>query len=203
MATVKQMNFMRRALYLACRECVLWRGGFDEGEYIRVFRDSLVSEYFDKRTYDELSYNELKQAIAIAKETMKIEIPAITSEQLASIKFYGISLALDRCNLSGLRVTINGKQPRDEKQLRAELKKRFAAKQPLPANVVSFLYTNYINPMCNAYLGREPVNPKVLYYEKLTKPEAQGLIKRLMKFWNEQNKRDDQSDISINYYSLN
>lgn len=205
MATQAQINFLKKALYLECRQRLLDNQGFDDPEYIKSFRDNYVNEKFGKN-YKELSFWELKLAVDSLSKNAKTKDSrgTITYQQLSQIKYYALSIGLHYCSFDGLELRINGK-PAEQAAAVAQLKKDFNNGKALPVPVIRHLYENWINPKCNEWLieggFRAVAQPKYLYYEQLSRNEASYLLARFTQFWGAQNKKDVNSHINLTKYN--
>ena len=193
MSSQVQMDYLRKQLYLATRNCVSsqFRG---DTETIKELRDTVIAELYNKR-YDELTAKELEFAIRHL-QNMNPNTP-ITFNQLKLMRYYSIAVALHEADLSELSVMIDDIKLTN-RELRRKMMAMFSTKQPLPPAVISYLYKIFINPLVNKWMveagyKKAVSNPTNFYYERLEKSQAQHLITRFAEYHGQIARRDGEA----------
>lgn len=193
-------------LYLAARQMVLPQLQNDS-EVVKDLRD-LWCEQVYKKPYKDLSDKQIYRLIAIMngvqvkdkdgqkkarddKTDEPIQHPS--ASQLAMFKFYAISNALIYCNFQGVSWTdIGTGEILQGEEVKKVLRIMFEKKQPLPRNLITWIFTNYINPKSNQFLiegkfKKYTNNPSALYYERLSTTELKYLIQRFSQIFKNTN----------------
>lgn len=174
--TESELSGLRKKLYMAARASLepQFQG---DGDAVRARRDGVCDTMFNK-PYTELSKEQLVLCIAELEREAR---DFATQEQIRLIKFLGLSLAIRRADLSRFS---------DEPEVfRKELTAIFHDhRRRMSANVVRHLYESYINPLCNRYLAEGGFkhcikNSALLYYNRMSKPEATYVCVRLQQFY--------------------
>ena len=183
---------LNRDLYLSAREC-LDPSYRNDGEAVRIKRDYTVNELFHKE-YGDLTIDELLAAIGKLKsQGPKAEIKQFAGRGLLSaLAFYGLAVALVYCDFDDfcmIETAINSDGSPRRMEYSGEAARFYAndifgTEKMLPGAVTNHLYSKWLNPSINKYLNegkfRAPARkPERVYYEQLTKDEAQYLINRL------------------------
>jgi len=167
---------LHRKLYLAARSNI-HPNYQNDPEAVKALRDYETHRQFHKH-YDEMTEKELEKVIEYLNN---IPMKRVTVQQLSTLKYYAISVALVYADLKGSYVIDDEVYEGDA--IRKLLISWFENHERLPSNIVRHLYEQWINPKCNEFLlqgGYKQINrkPSVFYFEKLSVTEASYLITR-------------------------
>lgn len=179
-----------RVLYLAARNNVTGRYRQDS-DHIKSVRDDAVELLFPGQNYTDLSEEELSDVINLLnrRQDRSHYEPRATYQQRSALYYYCLYIALHESEFDNITVD-TGNSTISGEAARRYLIGLFNDDVRLPANIVRYCMSHYINPLLNRWLQEggfksNTRNQSVIYINSLSRTEARYLIQRLRKFSNE------------------